>query len=68
MVALTRREAEIARLAARGHTDSAIATMLAISIRSVESTLRSVFAKSNLPGRADLALLLPAEPDERNSR
>lgn len=42
VAALTRREAEIARLVARGHTNSAIAAMLAISMRSVEQAVRGV--------------------------
>ncbi len=68
MVALTQREVEIARLVAGGHSDGAIATMLSISIRSVESTLRSVYAKCCVSNRTELAQLILSRTDGRRSR
>jgi DNA-binding CsgD family transcriptional regulator len=58
---LTRREREIAGLAARGLPSKAIATRLVISVRTVDNTLRHVYAKLGLASRNDLrsALNLP---------
>ena len=58
---LTRREHEIAGLAARGLPSKAIAARLVISVRTVDNTLRHVYAKLGLASRSDLrsALNLP---------
>lgn len=58
MVALTRREQEIARLVASGQTEASIATMLSISIRSVEDTLHSVYAKCCVSNPTELASVI----------
>jgi DNA-binding CsgD family transcriptional regulator len=60
---LTRRELEIAQLAASGITSRAIAERLVVSVRTVDNVLRSVYAKLGVAGRNELAAavgLLPA--------
>lgn len=52
---LTRRELEIARLAATGMSSKAIAARLVVSVRTVDNVLHSVYAKLGVKGRADLA-------------
>jgi DNA-binding CsgD family transcriptional regulator len=63
---LTRREYEIAGLAARGLSSRAIAARLVISVRTVDNTLRQVYAKLGLAGRNELrcALNLPDPADQ----
>jgi DNA-binding CsgD family transcriptional regulator len=51
---LTRREHEIAGLAARGLPSKAIAARLVISARTVDNTLRQVYAKLGVVSRNDL--------------
>ncbi len=53
--ALTRREAEVARLAAGGLPDRDIARRLNLSVRTVTTHLTRVYAKLGLAGRRDLA-------------
>jgi DNA-binding CsgD family transcriptional regulator len=60
---LTRREREIAELAARGHTDREIASMLYLSVRTVHAHLRSAYAKLGVHGRGELAAALDIPPD-----
>jgi DNA-binding CsgD family transcriptional regulator len=60
---LTRREREIAELAARGHTDREIAGMLYLSVRTVHAHLRSAYAKLGVAGRGELAAALGIHPD-----
>jgi len=55
---LTRREREIAVLAADGRTSREIADRLALSARTVENHLARVYAKLGITGRADLAAAL----------
>jgi DNA-binding CsgD family transcriptional regulator len=57
---LTRREREIATLAARGATDRQIADELIVSIRTVQSHLYNAYAKLGVDGRAGLVDLLGA--------
>ncbi|GAA4803547.1 LuxR family transcriptional regulator [Actinomycetospora chlora] len=52
---LTRREMEIASLAASGLTSKAIAGQLVVSVRTVDNILRMVYAKLGVSGRGDLA-------------
>lgn len=52
--ALTRREEQVALLAAAGHPDTAIANQLAISPRTVQTHLLRVYYKLNITGRHDL--------------
>lgn len=52
---LTRREMEIASLAASGLTSKAIASQLVVSVRTVDNILRMVYAKLGISGRGDLA-------------
>jgi DNA-binding CsgD family transcriptional regulator len=55
LAALTAREREVAALAARGETDKAIAAVLGVSIRTVETHLHRAYAKLALDGgRAEL--------------
>lgn len=51
---LTRREREVARLAARGHTAREIAERLVIGERTVESHLANVYAKLGVESKLDL--------------
>ena len=55
---LTRREHEIAGLAARGLPSKAIAARLVISVRTVDNTLRQVYVKLGLASRSDLRSVL----------
>lgn len=51
---LTKRELEVARLAAGGLSNRAISEELIVSIRTVENHLASVFAKLGISRRSDL--------------
>jgi two-component system response regulator NreC len=51
---LTPREREVLRLIALGHTNAEIATMLYVSVRTVENHRASVMRKLGLRTRADL--------------
>ena len=57
-VVLTRREQEIASLAAGGMTSRAIAQRLTLSVRTVDSHLARVFAKTGVHSREGLAVVL----------
>ncbi|HEY5878310.1 MAG TPA: LuxR C-terminal-related transcriptional regulator [Nakamurella sp.] len=57
-VQLTRREAEIARLAAQGLRDKDIADELVLSVRTVESHLASTYRKLHIASRRDLIAAL----------
>ncbi|HEV7758509.1 MAG TPA: helix-turn-helix transcriptional regulator, partial [Acidimicrobiales bacterium] len=64
---LSRREHEVARLAARGLTNRQIAERLYVSVRTAESHLARVFTKLGVHRRDELAELLgdrnhPGEP------
>ncbi len=49
---LTRRELDVLRLVAEGHTDREVAEALIISPRTVNRHLSNVFVKLDVPGRA----------------
>ncbi len=56
--ALTEREHTVARLAARGDANAAIANALGITERTVKAHLSSIFDKLNVSDRLQLALLV----------
>jgi DNA-binding NarL/FixJ family response regulator len=62
---LTRREREVAELAARGASDREIAARLSLSVRTVNAHLRAVYGKLEVEGRGALRALLapPGEPN-----
>ena len=49
---LTRREVEVLRLVAKGHTDREVAATLVVSPRTVNRHLSNIFVKLDVPGRA----------------
>jgi DNA-binding CsgD family transcriptional regulator len=60
---LTRREREIATLAARGVPNKGIARRLVISVRTVENQLQRAYRKLGVTSRQELASLLEADHD-----
>lgn len=65
---LTRREREVAELAARGASDREIAERLSVSVRTVHAHLRSVYDKLGVAGRRELrGLFLPGSSEELGS-
>jgi DNA-binding CsgD family transcriptional regulator len=58
-VDLTRRETEIARLAATGLSSRVIAARLVVAVRTVDNTLGAVYAKLGVGSRDELATVLP---------
>lgn len=59
-VDLTRREQEVAGLAALGHSNREIADQLVVSVRTVENHLQRVYAKLGVSSRDELRQLLAA--------
>jgi DNA-binding NarL/FixJ family response regulator len=59
--ALTRREREVATLAARGMTSREIATTLVVSVRTVENHLQRAYEKLGVTARSELADVLGVE-------
>lgn len=55
---LTKRELQVARLAARGLTDTEIANKLTISERTVGNHLYSIYRKLNINSRRELKYIL----------
>ncbi|HSS09642.1 MAG TPA: helix-turn-helix transcriptional regulator, partial [Acidimicrobiales bacterium] len=55
---LTRREQEIARLAAAGHSNREIAERLVVSIRTVEGHLLRTYVKLGVQTREELTAVL----------
>ena len=58
---LSRRELEVAELVALGRTSKEIATTLHISVNTVDSHLKRIFAKLGVPNRAAVAAALERE-------
>jgi DNA-binding NarL/FixJ family response regulator len=56
---LTRRQEDVARLAASGFSNRAIAEHLAVSIRTVESHLDAIYRRLAVSSRADLSTYFP---------
>jgi len=56
--ALTKREREIAGLAARGLSDAEIADELGVSVRTIESHLHRAYAKLGVTSRQQLAAIV----------
>jgi len=61
---LTRREREIATLAAHGVPNKGIAGQLVISVRTVENQLQRAYQKLGVASRHELASLLDVDRDE----
>jgi DNA-binding NarL/FixJ family response regulator len=61
LAALSRREREVAELVARGSTNQAIADALFLSVKTVESHLRNIFAKAGVGSRDALAAAVNRE-------
>ena len=59
---LTRREAEIAQLAAQGMRDKDIADELVLSVRTVESHLATAYRKLGIASRRELVEALGNQP------
>ena len=59
---LTRREREVAMLAARGLPSQAIATRLNLSVRTVDTHLARVYVKLGIGGRSELEVALLSGP------
>ena len=55
---LTRREREIAALAAKGDSNGDIADQLHVSVRTVETHLQKVYRKLGINSRSELAAAL----------
>ncbi|HEY2203450.1 MAG TPA: LuxR C-terminal-related transcriptional regulator [Pseudonocardia sp.] len=64
-VQLTRREREIAWLAAGGASSAEICRRLVLSVRTVDNTLQSVYRKLGLAGRRELPDALGVRPVAR---
>jgi DNA-binding CsgD family transcriptional regulator len=60
-VALTRREREVALLAAQGLPSKTIAERLYVSVRTVDNHLQRVYDKLGARGRDELAALLGSD-------
>jgi DNA-binding CsgD family transcriptional regulator len=60
-VALTKREREVATLAARGLTSREIAETIVVSTRTVENHLQRAYEKLGVSGRSELAAALGAD-------
>lgn len=58
---LSRRELDVARLAAQGLSNAAIAERLVLSVRTVESHLYQAFGKLGVEKRAELPRVLPLQ-------
>ena len=64
---LTRREREIATLAARGLSSQTIAAELTLSVRTVDNNLLRVYHKLGVKGRQELAeTIAPIDPQSPN--
>ncbi len=61
LVRLTRREREVATLAAEGLANAEIAQRLFVSVRTVESHLYSAYAKLGVADRSELAAVIEAQ-------
>ncbi len=61
---LTKRETQIAQLAARGLTDAEIAAKLSISERTVGNHLYSIYRKLNINSRRELKYVLQQLEDD----
>jgi DNA-binding CsgD family transcriptional regulator len=59
---LTASEQRIAALVAQGRTNSEVAAALFLSVKTVESTLRSIYRKLDVRSRTELAGVLAKDP------
>jgi DNA-binding CsgD family transcriptional regulator len=73
LISLSPRERQIARMVAGGRTNQAIASSLDISVWTVSTHLRRIFAKLAVSSRAEMVAHLLADPEvahviERSNR
>jgi DNA-binding CsgD family transcriptional regulator len=61
MAALSRREREVAALVRRRRTNPQIADVLFLSLKTVETHLRSIFRKLDVSSRIEVAELVERE-------
>jgi DNA-binding NarL/FixJ family response regulator len=64
---LTRREAEVLRLLSAGLANSAIATRLFVSIKTVDHHVSAILAKQGVPSRTEAVAMARSQPDEESS-
>jgi len=57
-IGLSRREAQVAQLAATGVSNKDVATRLGLNLRTVEKHMTAIFTKLGLRNRAELAALM----------
>jgi DNA-binding CsgD family transcriptional regulator/type II secretory pathway predicted ATPase ExeA len=65
---LTARELEVARLAAQGKSNRAIATDLFIGERTVETHIAAIFDRFDLTSRRQLAVLVADSPEQGEAK
>lgn len=64
---LTRREAEVLRLLSEGLANSAIATRLFVSTKTVDHHVSAILAKLGVPSRTEAVAMARRQPDEDSS-
>ena len=63
---LTKAEERVAQLVSEGHTNQSVASVLGVSIHTVNTHLRAVFRKMGVRSRVQLANVMNAKAIGRN--